>query len=272
MDNRAIGVFDSGLGGLTAVRTIKRLLPSEDIVYFGDTGRVPYGGRSRATIRKFARQDMAFLRRFDLKAILVACGTVTTNAAPLLEEESDIPVIGVVEPAAEQAAAVSNNGRIGVVGTKAAVRSGAYETAIRNRRADAELFPRACPLLVPLVEEGRVSKDDPVVRELIRVYFEPFIANGVDTLVLGCTHYPLLMAAIGDFLGGGVALIDAGAASARALAAMLERREALNGSARPGGQRYFVSDRADDFSALASLFLEEDVSALVSEVDIERYR
>ncbi|MDO4572292.1 MAG: glutamate racemase [Clostridia bacterium] len=270
MDNRAIGVFDSGMGGLTAMRQLRRLLPDEELIYFGDTGRVPYGGRSQAIIRRYARQDVAFLRQFDLKAILIACGTVTTNALSLLEAENDLPILGVVEPAAAEAARLSPGGRIGVVGTRATVRSGAYEAAIRRLRPDAKLLARACPLLVPLAEEGRVSKEDPIVREAVRAYFAPFAAEGVDTLVLGCTHYPLLAEAIGAFLGPGVTLIDTGAASARALAALLEARAALHA---PGGgrQSYYASDSAEEFAALAALFLGADISASVQQVEIERY-
>lgn len=271
MDNRPIGVFDSGMGGLSAVRCLKRLLPFEDIVYFGDTGRVPYGGRSRDIIQKYARQDVAFLRQFDLKAILIACGTVTTNALSLLEAENDLPIIGVVEPAADEAAACSQSGRIGVVGTKATIRSGAYEAAIRSRRADAALFARACPLLVPLVEEGRVLPEDPIVREVVNAYFLPFVNDNVDAIVLGCTHYPLLKEAIGAFLSHKVTLIDSGEACARALAALLARRDALNAEGHKGGQQYYVSDRAEDFAALASLFLGADILASVNEIEIERY-
>lgn len=271
MDNRPIGVFDSGMGGLSALRCLKRLLPFEDIIYFGDTGRVPYGGRSRDTIQKYARQDVAFLRQFDLKAILIACGTVTTNALSLLEAENDLPLIGVVEPAADEAAACSVSGRIGVVGTKATIRSGAYEAAIRSRRADAVLFARACPLLVPLVEEGRISPEDPIVREIVRAYFAPFVEEDVDTIVLGCTHYPLLAEAIGAFLSPKVRLIDTGEACARALASLLERADALRDEALSGGQQYYVSDRAEDFAALASMFLGADDLVSINEIEIERY-
>ena len=271
MDNRPIGVFDSGMGGLSAVRCLKRLLPFEEIVYFGDTGRVPYGSRSRDIIQKYARQDVAFLRQFDLKAILIACGTVTTNALSLLEAENDLPIIGVVEPAADEAAACSLNGRVGVVGTKATIRSGAYEAAIQSRRTDAALFARACPLLVPLVEEGRISPEDPIVREIVHTYFSPFVEENVDTIVLGCTHYPLLKAAIGAFLSPAVTLIDTGEACARALVSLLAKRDALCVEGKNGTQRYYVSDRAEDFAALAALFLGEDVSAFVNEIEIERY-
>ncbi len=271
MDDRPIGVFDSGMGGLTAVRCLARIMPAEDIVYFGDTGRVPYGGRSRETIRKYARQDVAFLRQFDLKAVLIACGTVTTNALSLLEAENTLPLIGVVEPAAKLAAAATKSGRIGVVGTKATIRSGAYETAIHKRLPTARLLAQACPLLVPLVEEGRISGNDPIVRECVRTYFLPFQEAGVDTLVLGCTHYPLLADAIGAFLGTGVRLIDTGEACAHAMSELLTEMDALHAEGHCGEQSYYASDRAEDFAEIASLFLGKDVSAAAHQVEIDGY-
>ena len=271
MDTRPIGVFDSGMGGLTCVRQMIRLLPGEDIVYFGDTGRVPYGGRSVETIVRYARQDVAFLRSFDLKAIVIACGTVSTTAMDVLKRENDLPILGVVQPAAKAAVEATKTGNIGVIGTKATIRSGAYEAAIRNRRADAALFVRACPLLVPLVEEGRVSPEDPIVREIVHAYFTPFVEEKVDTIVLGCTHYPLLKAAIGAFLSPAVTLIDTGEACVRSLVSLLAKREALCSGEQNGIQRYYVSDRAEDFASLASLFLGEDVSSSVNEIEIERY-
>ena len=162
MDKRPIGVFDSGLGGLTCVRELLNLMPGEDIVYFGDTGRVPYGSRSKDTIIKYAREDAEFLKQFDPKAIVVACGTVSANALDVLQQENSIPILGVVEPAAQAAAEASKNGRIGLIGTAASIRSGAYEAALAALRPDARVFPMACPLFVPLVENGRFAPGDMV--------------------------------------------------------------------------------------------------------------
>ncbi len=271
MDTRPIGVFDSGMGGLTAVRQMIRLLPGEDIVYFGDTGRVPYGGRSVDTIVRYARQDVAFLRGFDLKAIVIACGTVSTTALQVLKSENTIPILGVVQPAAKAAARASASGNIGVIGTKATIRSGAYEAAIRELLPDAQLIAKACPLLVPLVEDGRVQRGDFVTERVVEEYLAPVKAAGVDTLVLGCTHYPLLRDVISDFMGSGVHLIDTGEEAARAVAELLRQQDRLNATDRAGVRRYFASDSAEDFAATASLFLGSDISDRVERVAIETY-
>ena len=271
MDDRPIGVFDSGLGGLTAVRELCRLLPEEDIVYFGDTGRVPYGSRSRETIVKYARQDVAFLRTFDLKAIVIACGTVSTTALDVLTAENPMPVLGVVAPAAEAAARATRNGKIGLIGTQASIRSGAYERLIHGANPAAEVTARACPLFVPLVENGRFRPGDVVIETVAAEYLAPLREAGVDTLVLGCTHYPLLEEIIGAYMGPAVRLISAGAEGARAAAECLRRRDALSGRGRPGSCRCFVSDRQEDFSRLASIFLGWDVADAVEQVDISRY-
>jgi len=271
MDARPIGVFDSGMGGLTAMRQMLRLLPGEDIVYFGDTGRVPYGGRSAETIVRYARQDVAFLKSYDLKAIVIACGTVSATALDVLRGENDIPILGVVEPAAGAAVRETKNLRIGVVGTKATIRTGAYETAIKKRLPDAHFIAQACPLLVPLVEEGRVSRGDCVTERVVEEYFAPVKAEGVDTVVLGCTHYPLLRDVISDYMGKGVALIDTGEQAARALAALLREKDLLNDPKREGERLYFASDSAADFAVTAALFLGADVTACAERVDIEKY-
>ncbi len=271
MDVRPIGVFDSGIGGLTAVRQMIRLLPGEDIVYFGDTGRVPYGGRSAETIVRYARQDVAFLRSFDLKAIVIACGTVSTTSLSVLRQENALPILGVVGPAAKAAAAATLNGRIGVVGTKATIRSGAYESAIRALLPEAYLVPKACPLLVPLVEEGRVYPGDPVTERVAEEYLSSVRAEGVDTLVLGCTHYPLLHDVIAAYMGSGVTLIDTGEEAARAVMALLKERDMLGDAQRSGDRRYYASDSAEDFAAMASLFLGSDIAGRAEHVAIENY-
>ena len=173
MDTRPIGVFDSGLGGLTAVRELARLMPEEDLIYFGDTGRVPYGGRSRDAIIQYARQDVAFLRSFDPKAIVIACGTVSATALSVLQAENDIPVFGVVEPAVHAAAQCTENGRVGLIGTRASIRSGAYEALLERLRPGAEVTARACPLFVPLVENGRFDPGDVVAETVAAEYLSP---------------------------------------------------------------------------------------------------
>ncbi|MCI8538146.1 MAG: glutamate racemase [Oscillospiraceae bacterium] len=271
MDNRPIGVFDSGLGGLTAVRELSRLLPGEDIIYFGDTGRVPYGGRSRQTIIKYARQDANFLSSFELKIILVACGTVSSTALDIVAAESSLPVVGVVRPASQRAAELSRTGRIGLIGTQATIRTGAYERHITTLRPEAELISQPCPLFVPLVENGRFRPGDVVIETVVREYLQPLKDRTVDTLVLGCTHYPLLREVIAAFMGPEVQLVDSGAEGARRTADRLRSMDALADPGRPGACRYYVSDSTEGFAQLASVFLQRDVNEQVQQIEIENF-
>ena len=270
MNQQPIGVFDSGLGGLTAVRQLRRIMPSENIIYFGDTSRVPYGNRSRDTILKYARQDMRFLRSFDLKAVVIACGTVSSNCLETLQAENNIPVIGVVAPAVQRAVSVTRNKRVGLVATRASVRSGAYERMFHAMSPDTQLFSKACPLFVPLVEEGRCRPGDRVIQQVAEEYLAELKDKGVDTLVLGCTHYPLLAEVIGQVMGPEVALVDVGAESARAARTLLTAQNAL-AERKAGAASFYTSDRAEDFERLASLFLQEDITNQAREIDISRY-
>lgn len=254
MDNRPIGVFDSGLGGLTVVRQLMRQLPGEDIVYFGDTGRVPYGTRSAETIEKYTRQDSRFLMGENVKLIIAACGTVS-SVAPHILQALPVPATGVVEPAADAAAAATRNRRIGVIGTAATVRSGSFHRRILEKLPDAQVFSEACPLFVPLVENGWIDRDDSVTRLTAERYLAPLSEQGIDTLLLGCTHFPLLAPIIGDVLGSEVTLIDAGQAAAAACAARLEQEGLLNQTRKAGHVRFYVSDRPDNFTHVAELFL-----------------
>lgn len=271
MDTRPIGVFDSGIGGLTALRELARIMPEEDLVYFGDTGRLPYGGRSREVIIKYARQDMAFLRTFSPKAIVIACGTVSTTALDVLQAESPIPIFGVVEPAVRAAAQLTKNGRVGLIGTQASIRTGAYERALGALRPGATVTARACPLLVPLVENGRFRPGDVVIETVAAEYLAPVKAAGVDALILGCTHYPLLREVIGAYMGPEVTLVDVGEQCARWVKRQLELDGLRNGRPGAGRRHYYVSDSTEDFSALASVFLGEDVRDEVEQVDITAY-
>ena len=271
MDQRPIGVFDSGLGGLTAVHSLWRILPEEDLIYFGDTARVPYGSRSREAILKYARQDVRFLRSFDLKAILIACGTVTTTSLAALQAENDLPILGVVEPACRKAAAMTRNRRVGLIATAASVRSGAYERTLHRLDETIHVVSRACPLLVPLVENGRVRRGDVVIETVAREYLTPLKNAGVDTLILGCTHYPLLTDVIGDVMGPGVELVSAGEESAFELKRMLKARELRADERRRGETEFYVSDRVEDFERTASLFLQEDLRHTARRIDIGRY-
>ena len=271
MDTRPIGVFASGLGGLTAVRELARLMPEEDLIYFGDTGRVPYGGRSRDTITTYARQDVRFLRSFDPKAIVIACGTVSTTALDVLRRENDIPVFGVVGPAVRAAARQAKSGPVGLIGTRATIRSGAYERALAKLRPELQVRAEACPLFVPLVENGRFRPGDPVIETVAAEYLTPMKEAGVDTLILGCTHYPLLREVIGAYMGSQVALVDVGAQCAHWVAQRLDREGLRTDRAEAGSHRYFVSDSTEDFADLASIFLGEDVSGHVEKIDITLY-
>ena len=265
MDNRPIGVFDSGLGGLTGVRELRKRLPNENIVYFGDTGRVPYGSRSPETILQYARQDIAFLLSKDVKCIMAACGTVSSIYPAAEAAKLPVPYLGVVDAAAREAAFVTRNRRIGVIGTAATIRSGAYEKYLHKKDGTLDLFTQACPLFVPLVENGRVHRGDVVIETVVKEYLTPLKDAGVDTLILGCTHYPLLEEVIGDFMGPDVTLIDSGAEAANLASTQFDPNEGT------GTTQYFVSDDPQGFDQLAELFLQEKVDVGAELVDISRY-
>jgi len=271
MDIRPIGVFDSGLGGLTAARVLRRILPEEDLIYFGDTARVPYGGRSRETLLKYARQDLRFLRSFDLKAVLIACGTVSTTSLDTLRAENDLPIVGVVEPTCRRALAVTKNRRVGMIATLASVRSGAYEAALRRLDGGVEVFCQPCPLFVPLVENGRFRPGDVVIETVAREYLAPLLERGVDTLILGCTHYPLLEEVIAGVCGPAVTLVSAGEESAFELKRLLSAQGLRAPSDRRGTAEFYVSDRAEDFEGVASMFLAEDIHHMARRIDIDQY-
>lgn len=268
MDNRAIGVFDSGLGGLTAMRTLVEAMPNEDIIYLGDTGRVPYGGRSRDTIIKYARQDIEFLLSHDIKAIAVACGTVSTVALEQVAKEYETPVFGVVEPAAWKAAHLTRSGRIGIIGTVNSVSSGAYDRAIRRFRPNSETFSQACPLFVPLVENGRIHRGDKVIELVVEEYLSGLREKDIDTLILGCTHYPLLNEVIGDFMGPDVQQVSPGAETAEYLIKKLKQKNALAAPDRQGSRRYYVTDSPEGFLRQASLFMGGDIGGEVTRTEL----
>ena len=265
MDNRPIGVFDSGVGGLTTVRRMHEIMPNENIIFFGDTGRVPYGTRSAETITRYTRQDVAFLRTFDIKAIVVACNTVSAVALETVAAEIDVPMIGVVCPACRKALAVTKTGRIGVIGTPATVRSGVYERFLHRARPALEVFTQACPLFVPLVENGRVQRGDIVIETVVAEYLAALRAQDIDTLILGCTHYPLLREVISAYMGSHVHLIDSGAE-----AADHARQMRIPAEGR-GKTKYFVSDDPESFRSLAGLFLNGEIADEVGHVEIAKY-
>ncbi len=269
MDLRPIGVFDSGLGGLTAVRRLMDCLPAEDIVYFGDTGRVPYGSRGASVIASYAAQDCRFLLSQDVKLIIAACGTVSSVAAQVLKT-LPVPAIGVVEPTAEKAAAVTRSGKIGIIGTASTIHSGAYERQLRQLLPGAQLFSEPCPLLVSLVENGWIEADNEVTRLTVRRYLAPLREAGIDTLILGCTHFPLLVPFLREYLGDGVTLVDSGREAAERCAEILRRRDLLNLSRKRAEARFYVSDRPQDFARTAQMFLGLDVADKMHLVDIEK--
>lgn len=250
-----IGVFDSGIGGLTVAHGIMRQLPRESIIYFGDTARVPYGPKSPDTVCRYSREISGFLRDEGVKAIVVACNTATAHALPVLQRELPVPVIGVVEPGARAAVHASREGRghIGVVGTAGTVRSGAYERAIRALAPDARITVKACPLLVPLVEEGWI--DHPVTEQVAREYLRPLIEQEIDALVLGCTHYPLLKPLLCRILGPDVALIDSAAETAAELARVLRDGNLDVEADVVAKHRFVASDDPLQFLQLGQRFL-----------------
>lgn len=268
MDIRSIGVFDSGLGGLTAVKQILKELPGESIIYFGDTGRVPYGTRSEETIIKYSKSDINFLLSKDVKIIVIACGTASSVALPVLKDECPVPIIGVVDATAKAAVKATKNAKIGIIGTPGTIKSGSYEREIKKLRQDCEIFTKACPLFVPLVENGHF--DTEVARLVTREYLAGIKAQGVDTLILGCTHYPLLKKTIGEFMGDDVTLIDAGCEVAKTLKHYFDENE-MNAVGDSGESSYFVSDNIDGFETLGGLFLEQEINGRVEKIDIERY-
>ena len=271
MSTAPIGVFDSGLGGLTAVRELRRILPGEDIVYFGDTGRVPYGNRSVETLIKFARQDAGFLLTKKIKALVAACGTVSSTLPPAVSKGFPVPFMGIIPPACHAAAAATKNKKVGVVATESAIGSGCYQETLARLDPAIDTVAKACPLFVPLVEYGHFALGDAMARLAIEEYLAPLLRAKVDTLILGCTHYSLLAPAIAQYMGPDVTLIDAGRETALALKENLARKELLSGKEDGGQVRYFVSANMARFDQLASLFLGESTRGQVEQINIEDY-
>ncbi len=267
-DNRSIGIFDSGLGGLTVAKEIMNCMPNEDIVYFGDTGRVPYGNRSRDTIKKYAAQDEKFLLSHNVKLIIAACGTVSSVAS---EEAKLLPVpyFEMVSYAAFSAVKATRNNKIGVIGTSATILSEAHKREILKLNPEIKVLTNACPLFVPLVEEGWHSHNDVVVTETVKRYLKPIITAECDTIILGCTHYPVLEDAIKQVVGDSVTLINPGIAVANAVADYLKNNSLENSKSTEGQHSYFVSDKPDSFKVLASVLLGNEIDdKKVKQVDL----
>lgn len=271
LHNAPIGVFDSGVGGLTVAREIMRQLPNERIVYFGDTARVPYGSKSPETLTRYSRQIVRFLRTQQVKAIVIACNSASACALETLEEETELPMIDVVRPGAKTALETTRNGKIGVIATEATISSGIYKRYIEESDKCVRVISKACPLFVPLVEEG--LWEDPVTDEIARRYLSELIDSGIDTLILGCTHYPLIRSTVGRIMGEKVSLVNPAYETARALKRLLEEK-GLESEKRPelGTElyRFFVSDAAEKFQRFANSILSYGIlSAKV--INIEDY-
>ena len=246
---KPIGVFDSGIGGLTVVKALRELLPNENIFYLGDTARVPYGNKSAETVERYALELAKMLIAENAKLIVVACNTVSSVAIPKLRTSVSVPVIGVIEPGANAAIAMTRNRHVGVIGTRATIRSGAYESALRALNIHVRVTSIACPLLVPLIEEGLL--DDKLTDLTIERYLNPMAADGIDTLVLGCTHYPLLTRAIARSLGDKIQIVDSAMNCARAVKDLLDRQSLATTSAAGGRLDIALTDTADHFLSIA---------------------
>lgn len=265
-----VGVFDSGVGGLTVAREISRQLPEENIVYFGDTARVPYGSKSQNTIIRFSEQIIRFLKTKQVKAIVIACNTASALALDAVRDEFDIPVMGVVIPGARAAVEATKNRKVGVVGTDATVQSGMYTKVIHEMAPDVTVIEKACPLFVPLVEEG--FKEHVVTREIIEYYLESMRNTDIDAMILGCTHYPLIRSKIRDYMGDRIQIVNPAYETAMDLKKMLEERGMANDGSTEQHSRYsfFVSDAAEKFRKFANTVMPFDVPT-TNVVNIEEY-
>ena len=263
---KPIGVFDSGIGGLTVVKRLASTLPNENIIYFGDTARVPYGSKSNSTVIEYSIQNTKFLLQKNIKALVVACNTASSIAIPDLKKMFDIPIIGMIEPGSRMALSKTHNKKIGVIGTRATISNLAYSKEIKKMNDKAVVFEKPCPLFVPLAEEGWIKHK--ATYEIAEEYLKELRENKIDTLVLGCTHYPILSEVIQEVIGLKVALIDSGVASSELIKAELEKFNLLSDSEKTGSQEYYVSDIPAKFKEVAELFLGRAIDH-VHKVDLE---
>ncbi len=271
MKEKPIGVFDSGLGGLTAVRELHKILPNEDIIYFGDTGRVPYGSRGRDTLVRYTKQDIAFLLSKNVKYILNACGTASSSFPAQEVAKLSVPYMGVVAAAAKKAADITKNNRVGIIATEATVNSTSFQKALAGLSPKIESVAMACPLFVPLVENGHFTKNDPLATLVVEEYLSGIREAGIDTLIMGCTHYPLLVDAISSFMGDEVTLVDTGREAATFLKEQLEQKSLLNDTKERGDTKYYVSDDPTRFGRLAAIFLGDSREKVATRINIEEY-
>ncbi|MFH1700658.1 MAG: glutamate racemase [Candidatus Zixiibacteriota bacterium] len=268
MKNKPIGVFDSGVGGLTVLAAIMNVLPDEDLVYFGDMGRTPYGPRSKDIIIQFTRQDVAFMLEQDVKFIVGACNSASAVAIDTVSAENAIGMLGVIKPGARAAIRTTNNGKVGIIGTQATIASDAYPKAIHEIDAEIKVFSLACPLFVPLAEEGYQDKEATYL--IAEDYLKILRENDIDTLVLGCTHYPLLKEPIQKAVGDNVKIIDSATFTAIELKQYLEKNNLLKEESTPAVHKYFVSDVPEKFTPVAERFLGQRIENIIR-VDITKY-
>ncbi|HHV28455.1 glutamate racemase [Acetivibrio mesophilus] len=268
MDNRPIGVFDSGLGGLTVLKEIKTLLPQESVVYFGDSGRAPYGSKSKETVVKYTFQDIRFLLNQDIKMIVIACNTASACSLDQVKHSFDIPIVEVVGPGAMTAVRETVNKKIGVIGTVATVSSGVYEKAILRLDPEVEIYQKACPLFVPLVEEGWWDND--IALRIVEEYLLPLKEKNIDTLVLGCTHYPLLHNTISKVMGDDVKLVSSALEVAKVVKEMINENNLMRDEKIAPVYRYYTSDSVYKFESLGNSILNHEIHS-AEKIDIERY-
>lgn len=269
LNKQAIGVFDSGLGGLTCVKEIMEILPCEDVIYFGDTGRVPYGTRSEKTIKKYVEGDINFLSSFDVKVIVIACGTASAIALADVKNKYNFPIMGVIDPTSQMAAESTKSGRIGVIGTPLTVKSDKYRQTLLSINKDFSVESVPCQMFVPLVEAGYINHE--ATRIIAAEYLSPLKEKNIDTLILGCTHYPLLKDVINEFFEGKVTLIDSGYAAGIYLDKFLKENDMQNGAEHKGEYKFYVSDSVQGFEKLGGLFLNREIAGVTEKIDIERY-
>ena len=267
MNNRPIGIFDSGVGGLTVAAAVMKEMPNEKIIYFGDTARVPYGNKSSETVTRFAKQIIRFLLTEDVKVIIAACNTVSAVSLRKLREDFDIPIFGVVEPGVSSALEATKNKRVGIIGTSATIKSGAYEKLIYEKDPEIKVFSQACPLFVPLAEEGWT--DTLITKLTAEKYLNPLIEKDIDSLVLGCTHYPLLYDCLKSVSGEGIELVNPAKATAECVKKYLSETDNLNVEKRLKEHKFYVSDMTDKLDIISKRTLHENFP--LEKIDIEKY-
>jgi len=274
LDKRPIGVFDSGVGGLTVVKELIKIMPNEDIIYFGDTGRVPYGTRGRDTIIKYAQQDVSFLLKHNVKMIIAACGTASAVLPDEYTKKLPIPYTGIIQSATQAACGITKTNKIGVIATNATINSGAYGKLIRSINENIQVFGNACPLFVPLAENGFIERENEITRLAAKMYLQDFAGTGIDTLILGCTHYPLLYEIIDDVLTDilkyKVSLINPGEQTAIYTRAFLNERNMLNSADNEAKYHYYVTDNTESFEQIAVKFMRLDIKGDIEYVSVEK--